>query len=372
MNCADARIMLAAATAEFDEADALRQMAAGIDQLEQARGALRAGLHRSLLIARHAQVYEIALGTLARLRPDNPQAGWLAAQLCESLSRSALAQTLREGQLGISDQGRLLLAAIGRLEASGGGAQVGPHGELARLRAELQTVLSATFATAYLPQPVDFGQLRRRLGSAHALSYRVHEASPNVLRGHVTWTPPGSAAPQIAGFCLDDPDLLALIGLPELHEREKQMVASGFSGAKSLWSGLGTALLPPGLRTALQRSSTGDPEHIVLVPDGHLALLPWAAILLDDGRSWLRRPACSTCRRSTCSRRNSTGIRRPARWRSTWILRFRRTRRSNFSRLLTRSCRWPALTSCERTWRLGTWRALTSLLTATALAFGST
>jgi hypothetical protein len=284
MDRASARVMLGGATAEFNRTDALRVLATGIDELERARGALRAGLHRSQLITRHAPAYEIALDTLSRLRPGNPQAGWLAAQLCESLCRSALARTLRQRELGISAQGRQLLSAISRLEAQAQAGTARYLDELAELRDQLRSLLSDTFATAYLPGAVDFGQLRPRLGSAHALSYRVHEATSDVIRGHVVWTPPGPEAPEIAGFSLDTSAMLELLGLRGKEARDRHMSRFSIGADGQRWRDLGIALLPVGLRTTLSQASNDEPEHIVIVPDGPLTVLPWAAIRLDDGR----------------------------------------------------------------------------------------
>jgi hypothetical protein len=281
MEQATARIMLGAATAAFNQADALQEMSSGIDQMEQARGALRAGQHRSQLLARHATIYELALDALATLQNGDPRAGWLAAQLCESLCRSALAQTLRRGELGISPEGRELLASIAGLEAHD---DVGHADDLAGLRQQLQGLLSAAFATAYLPDAVDFRQLRRRLGSAHALSYRVHAATATMLRGHVVWTAPGKAAPQVSAFCIDVPAMLEVLGLRGADEREAHMRAPSLGEKKKLWRDLGEALLPAGIRAVLRQSRADVPEHIVVVPDGQLTVLPWAALRLDDDR----------------------------------------------------------------------------------------
>ena len=44
-----------------------------------------------------------------------------------------------------------------------------------------------------------------------------------------------------------------------------------------IWSVMGRALIPDGLRSILERRSTSRPERIVIVPDGPLTLIPWAA-----------------------------------------------------------------------------------------------
>lgn len=276
-----ALILLGAATATLNPGEAIDHLRTGITDLEHARGALRAGAHRSQLIARHAAVYEYAFTALAGLQESYPAAGTLAATLCESLGRSALAHMLRRGELDISPAARRILASIAELERR---EDDGVLAELIAHHDQLRGLLSATFATAYLPEAVDYSSLRQRVGAAHILTFRVHHASPEQLRGHVIWTPPDNAIPHIAAIQLESPRLLDMLGTRGDQAREECMRRPSLGRDKQAWRELGDALLPEGLRRVIADADERRPAHLVLVPDNVLVVLPWAAIRLDDGR----------------------------------------------------------------------------------------
>jgi hypothetical protein len=276
-----AQILLGSAAAQADPKNALVPLAAGLDELELLRGTLRAGENRSQLIGRHSATYEIAFNALLRIQHERPGAGQVAAQLVESLRRSALAGTLRQGGLDLPDDGRLLLEKIALLE--GGNSSELEPGALDGLREQLGTVLSTTFASAYLPEPVEIGALLQRVGSAHVLSYRIHAASDTEVRGHVVWSRPAHE-PTIAAFSIDAGPLLEILGLRHPRERVLAMHRMSLGDSGQHWRHLGECLIPAELLGVLSDTTTADPLHLVVVPDGILGVLPWAALHVPDGR----------------------------------------------------------------------------------------
>lgn len=276
-----AQILLGSAAAQADPGHALTLLAAGLDELELLRGTLRAGENRSQLIGRHSTTYEIAFDALLRVQQEGAGAGLVAAQLVESLRRSALAGTLRQGRLDLPDDGQLLLQEIALLET--GNSSDLEIGGLDGLREQLGTVLSTTFASAYLPEPVDIAALNQRVGSAHVLSYRIHAASATELRGHVVWCRP-AGEPTIAAFSIEADPLLEILGLRHPQTRVSAMHRMSVGDTRQHWGQLGECLIPTELLGALSDSATAEPLHLVIVPDGVLGALPWAALRVPDGR----------------------------------------------------------------------------------------
>jgi hypothetical protein len=276
-----ARVLLGVASSRSTPEEALAELRAGIEQLETLRGALRAGEHRSNLVGRHATIYEKAYDALVHIQRTEPSAGQLAAELTESLRRSALAQTLRHGELEMPPPARSLITQISELEKK-------PIGDvddelLRNYRDQLGDLLSTTFANAYLPSGVDFADLRSRVGRADILSYRVHFASPDELRGHVVWTSPGRR-PFVAPFRIDSEPVLEILGLRGAPARQHSMTQMSLRASAGHWRQLGDALVPRALQSALLAADGGDPGHLVVVPDDKLAVLPWPALRLADGR----------------------------------------------------------------------------------------
>ncbi|WP_410791006.1 CHAT domain-containing protein [Kribbella sp. C-35] len=276
-----ARVLLGVASSRSTPEEALAELRAGIEQLETLRGALRAGEHRSNLVGRHTTIYEKAYDALVHIQRTEPSAGLLAAELTESLRRSALAQTLRHGGLEMPPPARSLITQISELEKK-------PIGDvddelLRNYRDQLGDLLSTTFANAYLPSGVDFADLRSRVGRADILSYRVHLASPDELRGHVVWTSPGRC-PFVAPFRIDSEPILEILGLRGTPAREHSMTRMSLRVDAGHWRQLGDALVPHALQSALLAADNRDPGHLVVVPDDKLAVLPWPALRLADGR----------------------------------------------------------------------------------------
>jgi hypothetical protein len=291
--------------------DALAPMEDGLRALEAARVTLRRQGHRGGLARQLEEVYAQALDTLAELSVAHSGAGKAAAVLVESLRADALATTLRAGRVGDPR----FAAALRRVESfeqrlldggAGGGSE--PAGsaspesatagselagaesaELTGLRGTLAALRSATYADAYLPEPVSFADLRRRAGGAHILSFRLALESDAGVRGHVVWIPPGQA-PRVTRVAVGSPAALALLGLGDDEQTEKLhrslargSLLPGRSPIEPLRE-LATGLLPAALRAQLGRTRTDEPIRLLVVPEGPLMAAPWAGLLLDDGR----------------------------------------------------------------------------------------
>jgi CHAT domain len=273
-----ARTLLGAALSDTDHTDALRELSHGAHGLEAQRGQLRAGVHRSQLLVRHTGTYRRAFDALAGIQAAEPRAGRLAAEITESLRRSALARTLRSGNIDLGRDGQALLDRIDLLEA----AEAGPvTPQLDECRRELRHTLSDRFATAYLPEQVDFNTLRRKAGPADVISYRLHDVSQDRVTGHVVWTPP-VGEPVTAVVDIDEPALLELIGMRGDERRQRAMHRPQWGADRLRWQRLACVLLPAALRGRLLRQRADGPARLLVVPDGPLAVLPWAALWLDD------------------------------------------------------------------------------------------
>jgi hypothetical protein len=275
-----ARILLGAALNGSRADRGLADLTEGVRQLEATRGQLAAGVHRNQLITRHAEIYGVALDAMTRLHDHDPDAGFLAVELAESLRRGSLAKLLRERNSGLSDQLRATVEAITALEE-----RVPSEPAAARLdhyHEQLTQAVSAQFAEAYLPEPVDLGRLRAATDTAHCLVYQLREFDGTRIRGHVIWSRPGGT-PSIHPIDISDPSLLAALWATGTAERRTVMGSRMTSAEVDRWQTLCAALLPPALRAMLV--GLVRPVSLVVVPQGRLAAFPWAALRLDDGRA---------------------------------------------------------------------------------------
>jgi hypothetical protein len=275
-----ARILLGAALNGSRADRGLADLTEGVRQLEATRGQLAAGVHRNQLINRHAEIYGVALDAMMRLHNHDSDAGFLAVELAESLRRGSLAKMLRERNPGLSDQLRATVEAITVLEE-----RVPAEPATARLdhyHEQLTQAVSAQFAEAYLPEPVDLVQLRAATGTVHCLIYQLQEFGGTRIRGHVIWSRP-DGTPSIHPIDISDPSLLAALWATGTGERQTVMGSRLTSAEADRWHTLCAELLPPALRAMLV--GLARPVSLVVVPQGRLAAFPWAALRLDDGRA---------------------------------------------------------------------------------------
>jgi hypothetical protein len=275
-----ARIMLGAALNATMADRGLVELTQGVRQLEATRGQLAAGLHRNQLINRHAETYGLALDAMVRLQEHDSEAGHLALELAESLRRGSLATMLRERNPDLPERFRAILDRITVIEECASDEQA--NDRLERYHEELTNEVSAEFAAAYLPEPVDLSDLRAAAGTAHCLIYQLQEFSGTRIRGHVIWSRP-NGTPSIHVVDVTDPVSLAALWATSTDERHTVMSARQTDSELHRWQTLCSELLPTKLRNELLGSTC--PVSLVIVPHGQLAAFPWAALRLDDGRA---------------------------------------------------------------------------------------
>jgi CHAT domain len=263
-------VLYGAAMAQNGRAkEAVSAIGSGADVLEERRSQLQRSDHRTAMIAATETVYGWALRGLATAQEEaGDGAGMVAAKLIQSLRQSALAAALRSGSFAIDEQTQALIDAAETGNGRGDGADA--------LRDRVATSVSARFAAVYLPSEATISSLRR-----------VARQFDNV----VAFYSPGGGLPSSRiwisageGARVDSIDRAALASHPLLSTISETGRLSNAQLHEPLfelagdWETLADRLLPRGLRERLAACPPEDPERLLIVPDGNLALLPWAAL----------------------------------------------------------------------------------------------
>lgn len=240
----------------------------GVDELERRRTQLRAADRRTAMIVARDSLYRQALSGLVRAgRDGEPRAGLVAAKLIESLRSSALAATLRAGELPLQQETKAMLA---RLDA---GQPIGEAPDAVRER--LAGEISREFADAYLPSAMTIGEIERLAGRlGHVLTFY---ASPDGLPAWRAWiSPQGRAEIDQVPSDVVEQETLACLTSPSGFSDGRLHVPVRMRAAEL--ERLGRALLPAGLRSTLEGPHHGRPPRVVIVPAGPLAYVPWSAL----------------------------------------------------------------------------------------------
>lgn len=267
----------------------------GIEALEARRRQLRRSDRRTGLILAEGELYDWCLSAFAHAAERGlADAAETAAWLIESLRKSAISSMLRDDKLELPAAATALADRISELEtrinsvaadgttrsAALGGADL--DNEIAHLRGQLGDALSSQFARSYVPAPTSVEELRaiaRECGDV--LSFYLPGGD---LPGWRAWI---SAS---GGFTIDRVsvadgearevlDELRAGGGPRLLSAIYEPVRSG--AITRVWDALGRSLLPAALRTMLSTQDDERPRALLVVPDGLLGLLPWAAVQVD-------------------------------------------------------------------------------------------
>jgi len=228
---------------------AVTAISEGAQMLEQRRLQLRSSQRRTAMIVAGESVYEHALTALEMMdRTGTPDAGMVAAVLMESLRRSSISQMLRRGQ--------------------------------GDWQARLPEEMSNQFADAFLPAPVrpaDLQAVARRNG--HVLAFHV---APGGGRAWWAWmSPEGVARIGKVGTRGVSDATHAIHRLRSGDGLTRAELYHPWEDSGSGWQQLADALLPPGLRDIVAAADEDAPVPILVVPDGYLAAVPWAALLVD-------------------------------------------------------------------------------------------
>lgn len=269
-------------------AESRTSVSAGIDMLEVRRGQLNAGVNRAAVVSSGSHHYDTAFSVLVDAQAHgDAQAGTVAAELVESLRRSALAAMMRhdrESDHRFSEPAREAMGRIAEIELAVDSAgrvrlPTTDEAELAELRDKLKDHVSEGFAASYLPEEVDHAQLRAVAVGAHILQFELIESGAERWRGYRVWAPP-DGTPRVDEVTVADPEALAVLN----GVRSGAMVEALFSTMDFVtgsWAALACALLPGAMIQDLRRRSPMEPLRLLIVPGEHLAYLPWAALALD-------------------------------------------------------------------------------------------
>ena len=261
-----------------EHADGVSNLRAGLDQLEHRRVALRAGERRSAMILASRRLYDWALGALASAqRGGVTEAGLAGAILIESLRRSAVAEGLREEGL-LRDPGTLALTEqISKGEREGANVD--------RLRAELAAQVSSRFARAYLPTPVTHSHLLS-LARVHGCVLMFY-LPPDAISGWRAWIT-ASGQTHVEPVVLDADSSAMLEQARGQNRFFGVLTDSPIFEESATWAKLGAALIPQGIAALSAKASRESPMRLLIVTDGVLSLVPWAALEVN-GRPLVER-----------------------------------------------------------------------------------
>lgn len=282
-----------------------------LERVEAPRGRLR-DRHNRLGLAKArgdlADAVFTALGT--GVVHHSRRAAELALWFMESLNRNALADAIRRGLRHTpEDELRTLLAQLDadeRVTVSAERAAQGqtPHpsatdGEQAARRAKIMEIESREMAQALFPGLPDIRRLQSALAGRVALTYRCREdtagwhiacvmAGPAGVRLHCATLPvppqgaPGGSTPHGLLTMLADTGE----GRDDGGTPQAAQVHTEIDFSRPVWHELADVLLPAELGTWLEQSSAPDaPAVLVVVPDGPLALVPFAGLRLAGDRT---------------------------------------------------------------------------------------
>ena len=241
---------------------------AGVQQVEDRRRQLRFAERRTAMILASRRLYDWALGALANAQSAGVrEAGLVGATLIESLRRSAVAEGLREDTLLLNPTALALTARIAEGERSGT--------DVEKLRRELAHEVSSRFARVYLPTPVTDSNLLK-LARRHGCLLMFY-LPPDAIAGWRAWiTADGEAYIEQVVLGADGAALL------DTARRENgfagPLTATPICDAHVLWESLSAALIPARLSALIERASLDSPMRLLVVTDGVLSLVPWAAL----------------------------------------------------------------------------------------------
>ena len=283
---ADAELGHAGVLLGSDTGRALTFAASGLGRLERIRGAVRASQYRGGMLVSLQSLYREGISVLAAAAEQGDQtAGRALLAALESLKRDGLAQLLRSGGFALEDAMRIHLEALLDLDnaqalASPSATRTHEHArevaDAARAQrlGELAAGLSAAFASAIDPDPVDANELLDRLAHRNTLMLYVESANDLQWTGMSIWvTPTRSIVTKRWRLTPGEPTAEAFAIVRSLARADDSIL---WEQATSGWQRLGELLLPQQLSRMVDLSTEID--DLVIVPSPELAALPFAAL----------------------------------------------------------------------------------------------
>ena len=289
-----ARILYGYALVGLGEAtDGAEAIEDGVGELEQRRIQLRSADRRTAMIVADEELYRWAFKGLVKAQNEGVDgAAMTGAKLIESLRRSAIAETLRSGQLPLSEEAKDLVSEIANLERGLGeveddqrsGAVDNDDEILSDRREQLGRCVTEAFASAYLPEPVDEAQIIEAAAIyGNLLSFHLPQSGLPAWRSWVA--PDGSveiAELWDAGAKTREP-IDAWLAEPDPDSgTDPLMVKKPLVAANGLWSDLAEEVLPAGLLARISGDEIAPhPERVVIIPDGPLSTFTWPALHIN-------------------------------------------------------------------------------------------
>jgi hypothetical protein len=284
-----------------EENHALDLIRVGLQLIENDRGRLRHQDHRASWIRSQRELHATVFQMLAEgIQYHKDKAAELALWLLESLHRSALASILGGDSI---QNDPALAAATKELHVAEGGARLGTavpglgnpeQPSTTTIRANVLERFNSVQEAELVTEPTDIDLVLGLIGDGVGLVFHCwrdstawtvhstvvsHTSRITVHRATIAVQPTYDESSW-----LFDPACV-LDAIQEGNAQQLTLLYHGVGLDDDVWRRLARAILPPSLKTVLARAEQAARQtpRLLIVPDGPIAGIPFAALPLTDG-----------------------------------------------------------------------------------------